>query len=33
MRSALDDAAPATVRAVLLAAVTWRVVWRRWKQG
>jgi hypothetical protein len=31
MRSALFDAAMATVPALILAAVTWRVVWPRWK--
>ena len=31
MRSALLDAALATVPALVLAGVTWRVVWPRWK--
>ncbi len=31
MRAALFDAALATVPALALAAVTWRVVWPRWK--
>lgn len=31
MRVALLDAALATVPALVLAAVTWRVVWPRWK--
>jgi hypothetical protein len=31
MRAALFDAAVATVPALVLAAVTWRVVWPRWK--